>query len=226
MPDSPRIIRKKTGNFLEDFRPGPGLPPQGRQDRHRGPLHDLHRVRDDDEPAREERALRARVRLRRASSARPASSMLVAFSQTVEDVSENARANLEYIDMRFGAPVYVGDTIEVETKVLGVRASASAPEPRHRPRAVDRAQERRRARRGGRAHLAAQGAGLQATTRAAEAARRARSPPDADRRASSGCRPTTPTPRLQGARAPLEPATPTSRTSSPARASSTRAAAR
>ena len=34
--------------------------------------------------------------------------MLVAFSQTVEDISENARANLEYIDMRFGAPVYVG----------------------------------------------------------------------------------------------------------------------
>ena len=33
--------------------------------------------------------------------------MLIAFSQTVEDVSENARTNLEYIDMRFGAPVYV-----------------------------------------------------------------------------------------------------------------------
>jgi 2-methylfumaryl-CoA hydratase len=53
--------------------------------------------------------------------------MLVAFSQTVEDVSENARANLEYIDMRFGAPVYVGDTIEVHTKVLGVKPSSSNP---------------------------------------------------------------------------------------------------
>jgi 2-methylfumaryl-CoA hydratase len=53
--------------------------------------------------------------------------MLVAFSQTVEDVSENARANLEYIDMRFGAPVYVGDTLEVETRVLGIKASASRP---------------------------------------------------------------------------------------------------
>jgi acyl dehydratase len=31
------------------------------------------------------------------------------------------------VDMRFGAPVYVGDTIEVETKVLGVRTSASRP---------------------------------------------------------------------------------------------------
>ena len=46
--------------------------------------------------------------------------MLVAFSQTVEDISENARTNREYIDMRFGAPVYVGDTIEVETKILQV----------------------------------------------------------------------------------------------------------
>ena len=53
--------------------------------------------------------------------------MLVAFSQTVEDISENARANLEYIDMRFGAPVYVGDTIEVETKIMGVRPSSSRP---------------------------------------------------------------------------------------------------
>jgi 2-methylfumaryl-CoA hydratase len=53
--------------------------------------------------------------------------MLVAFSQTVEDVSENARANLEYLDMRFGAPVYVGDTLEVETKVVGVRPSTSRP---------------------------------------------------------------------------------------------------
>ncbi len=54
--------------------------------------------------------------------------MLVSFSQTVEDISENARANLEYIDMRFGAPVYVGDTIEVETKILGVRTSSSRPD--------------------------------------------------------------------------------------------------
>jgi 2-methylfumaryl-CoA hydratase len=53
--------------------------------------------------------------------------MLVAFSQTVEDVSENARANLEYIDMRFGAPVYVGDTLEVATKVLYVKPSSSRP---------------------------------------------------------------------------------------------------
>jgi len=50
--------------------------------------------------------------------------MNVVFSQSVEDVSENGRANLEYIDMRFGAPVCVGDTLEAESIVLGVRASS------------------------------------------------------------------------------------------------------
>jgi 2-methylfumaryl-CoA hydratase len=54
--------------------------------------------------------------------------MVVVFSQTVEDISENARANLEYIDMRFGAPVYIGDTLEVESLVLGVRASSKSPD--------------------------------------------------------------------------------------------------
>jgi 2-methylfumaryl-CoA hydratase len=53
--------------------------------------------------------------------------MLVAFSQTVEDVSENARTNREYVDMRFGAPVYVGDTLEVETKVLSVVPHRKVP---------------------------------------------------------------------------------------------------
>jgi 2-methylfumaryl-CoA hydratase len=50
--------------------------------------------------------------------------MNVVFSQSVEDVSENGRANLEYIDMRFGVPVCVGDTIEAESRVLGVKASS------------------------------------------------------------------------------------------------------
>jgi len=49
--------------------------------------------------------------------------MAVVFSQSVEDISENARANLEYVDMRFGAPVYIGDTIESTSIVLGVTPS-------------------------------------------------------------------------------------------------------
>ena len=50
--------------------------------------------------------------------------MNIVFSQSVEDISENARANLEYRDMRFGAPVYIGDTIEVETTILGIKPSS------------------------------------------------------------------------------------------------------
>ncbi len=50
--------------------------------------------------------------------------MNVVFSQTVTDVSENARANLEYIDMRYGAPLYIGDTVESETTVVGVTLSS------------------------------------------------------------------------------------------------------
>ena len=44
--------------------------------------------------------------------------MNIVFSQSVDDISENARANLEYRDLRFGAPVYIGDTLEVETTIL------------------------------------------------------------------------------------------------------------
>ena len=100
--------------------------------------------------------------------------MLVAFSQTVEDVSENARANLEYVDMRFGAPVYVGDTIEVETKVLGVRTSASRPNL-----GIVHVQSTARKNIGERdeaivAHLAAQGAGLQGRREGRGARRRDR----------------------------------------------------
>jgi 2-methylfumaryl-CoA hydratase len=54
--------------------------------------------------------------------------MAVVFSQSVEDISENARANLEYINMRFGVPVYLGDTIEVESLTLGVRPSSREPD--------------------------------------------------------------------------------------------------
>lgn len=121
------LIQKKTGNFLEDF-------VLGKLMRHKGgrtvtdgllarftdfsytsnPLHkNLHYARHFGYAG---------------MLAPPGLIMAIAFSQTVEDVSENARANLEYIDMRFGAAVYVGDTIETETTVLGVRPSSSRPE--------------------------------------------------------------------------------------------------
>ncbi len=123
---SPRVIRKKTGNFLEDFEPGQILRHKGGKTITEGLFTTFGDFSMSTNP------LTKNARVARAHGfdglvCPPGLVMLVSFSQTVEDVSENARANLEYIDMRFGAPVYVGDTIEVETRVLGVRASSSRP---------------------------------------------------------------------------------------------------
>ena len=123
---SPRVIHKKTGNFLEDFRPGQVF-------RHKlGKTVTEGLFTTFTEFAMTTNPLSKNARYARAHGfdglvVPPGLAMLVAFSQTVEDVSENARANLEYIDMRFGAPVYVGDSIEVVTKVLGIKTSASRP---------------------------------------------------------------------------------------------------
>jgi 2-methylfumaryl-CoA hydratase len=126
VPDSLRVVRKKTGHFLEDFRLGQVYRHKGGKTVTEGLFTIFTEFSMTTNP------LAKNARYARACGfdglvCPPGLVMLVAFSQTVEDVSENARANLEYIDMRFGAPVYVGDTIEVETKVLGVRSSASRP---------------------------------------------------------------------------------------------------
>jgi 2-methylfumaryl-CoA hydratase len=119
-------IQSRTGNFLEDFRPGQILRHKGGKTVTEGLFSTFTEFSMTTNP------LAKNARYARAYGydglvCPPGLVMLVAFSQTVEDVSENARTNLEYIDMRFGAPVYVGDTIEAETKVLGVRPSRSRP---------------------------------------------------------------------------------------------------
>jgi 2-methylfumaryl-CoA hydratase len=126
VPDSPLIIRKKTGNFLEDFRPGQVFRHHGGKTVTDGLLAIFGDFSMGTNPL-SKNAHYARAYGYQGLVCPPALTMLVAFSQTVEDISENARANLEYIDMRFGAPVYVGDTIEVETRILGVRPSSSRP---------------------------------------------------------------------------------------------------
>jgi len=123
---SPRVIRKKTGNFLEDFEPGQILRHKGGKTITEGLFTTFGDFSMSTNPLTKN-ARAARAHGFDGLVCPPGLVMLVGFSQTVEDVSENARANLEYIDMRFGAPVYVGDTIEVETRVLGVRASSSRP---------------------------------------------------------------------------------------------------
>lgn len=121
------LIRKKTGNFLEDFRLGQLFRHKGGRTVTEGLTAHFTDFSFTANP------LHKNLRYARAYGYEklpipPGLVMAVAFSQTVEDISENARANLEYIDMRFGAPVHVGDTIETETTVLGVKSSASRPE--------------------------------------------------------------------------------------------------
>jgi 2-methylfumaryl-CoA hydratase len=48
----------------------------------------------------------------------------IVFGNTVPDVSLNAIANLGYANLRYGAPVYPGDTITSHTTVLGQRESS------------------------------------------------------------------------------------------------------
>jgi 2-methylfumaryl-CoA hydratase len=47
------------------------------------------------------------------------------FGRSVADVSLNAVANLGYADCVFGVPVYPGDTLTAESRVLGLRETAS-----------------------------------------------------------------------------------------------------
>jgi len=121
-----RRIQKQTGNFLEDFRPGETFRHKGGKTLTEGLFSTFTEFSMTSNPLAKN-ARYARAYGFEGLVCPPGLVMLVAFSQTVEDVSENARANLEYIDMRFGAPLYVGDTVEVETKVLGVRPSSSQP---------------------------------------------------------------------------------------------------
>ena len=121
------IIRKKTGNFLEDFELGKRMRHKGGRTVTEGLIAHFTDFSYTSNPLHKN--LRYAERYGYAGLVVPPGLvMAIAFSQSVEDVSENARANLEYVDMRFGAPAYVGDTIETESTVLGVRASSSRPE--------------------------------------------------------------------------------------------------
>lgn len=49
----------------------------------------------------------------------------IAFGKTVPDVSYNAIANLGYADVRFREPVYAGDTLTCQSRVIGLRENSS-----------------------------------------------------------------------------------------------------
>jgi len=120
------VIRKQRGHFLEDFVPGDVYRHKGGKTVTEG-LFALFTDFSMTTNPLAKNARYARAYGFKGLVVPPGLVMLVVFSQSVEDVSENARANLEYIDMRFGAPVYLGDTLEAETRVLGVKGSSSNP---------------------------------------------------------------------------------------------------
>ncbi len=49
----------------------------------------------------------------------------VVFGKTVPDISLNAVANLGYADVRFGTPVYPGDTLRASSEVIGLRENSN-----------------------------------------------------------------------------------------------------
>ena len=49
----------------------------------------------------------------------------IAFGRTVADISLNAVANLGYADVRFLQPIYPGDTLQSESRVIGLKQNSS-----------------------------------------------------------------------------------------------------
>jgi 2-methylfumaryl-CoA hydratase len=117
------VIKKKTGNFLEDFRVGQVFRHKGGKTVNAGLFNSFTEFNMTTNPLSKNREY-ARLLGFEDLVVPPGLVMNVVFSQTVEDISENARANLEYINMRFGAPVYIGDTLEAETTIVGVKPSS------------------------------------------------------------------------------------------------------
>jgi len=121
------VIRKTTGNFLEDFRVGQLLRHKVGKTVTEGLFNAFTEFSMTTNPLHKNRRY-ARAYGYRDMLLPPGLVMNIVFSQSVEDISENARVNLEYINMRFGAPVYLGDTIESESVVLGVKPSGRDPD--------------------------------------------------------------------------------------------------
>ncbi len=121
------LIRKERGHFLEDFRVGQTFRHKVGKTITEGLLSAFTDFTMTTNPLHKNLRYAQRYGFR-GLVVPPGLVMNVVFSQSVEDISENARANLEYVDMRFGVPVFVGDTLEVTTTVLGVKPSSRDPD--------------------------------------------------------------------------------------------------
>src|SRR5258706_6482458 len=117
------IIRKQHGHFLEDFRPGSLLRHKGGKTVTEGLFAIFTDFSMTANPLAKSRRY-AQAYGYRDLVVPPGIVMAVVFSQSVEDISENAPANLAYPDLRFGVPVCARDTLEAETLVRCVRGAA------------------------------------------------------------------------------------------------------
>ena len=114
----------RAGNFFEDFRLGQRF------------AHGTPRTLTEADQALYIALTGSRACLHSADTAaralgferRPLEDLLVfntAFGKTVPDISLNAVANLGYAELRFGAPVYPGDTLAVESEVIGLKENSN-----------------------------------------------------------------------------------------------------
>lgn len=121
------VIKRHKGNFLEDFRIGQVFRHKVGKTVTEGLFNAFTEYDMTTNPLHKNRRYAEHYGFP-ALVVPPGLVMNIVFSQSVEDISENARANLEYINMRFGAPVYIGDTLEVSSTVLGVKPSSREPD--------------------------------------------------------------------------------------------------
>ncbi|MEH2474093.1 2-methylfumaryl-CoA hydratase [Nitrobacteraceae bacterium AZCC 2161] len=118
------MTKNRVGNFFEDFRTGQSF------------KHGVPRTLSDGDRAlyigltgsRSALSTAAPTAMSLGMPGAPLEDLLVfnvVFGKSVPDLSTNAVANLGYADMRFVAPVFAGDTISVESEVLGVKENSN-----------------------------------------------------------------------------------------------------
>ncbi len=118
------MTKTNPGNYFEDFAVGQTLPhatprtvTEGDQSLYTALYGSRFALQSSDEFARSLGLPRA-----------PLDDLLafhVVFGKTVPDVSLNAIANLGYANCVFGAPVYPGDTLATESRVIGLKENSN-----------------------------------------------------------------------------------------------------
>ena len=124
MPDTKRQDKINQGRYFEDFQLGEII------------VHPLPRTLTDGDVSfyialtGSRFALHSSDELARQMgyAKRPLDDVLVfhlVFGKSVTDISLNAIANLGYAEVSFPAPVFVGDTIRLESQVIGLKENSN-----------------------------------------------------------------------------------------------------